>query len=235
MDKLTRRGFVLAGLGVAMAGCASGGGTALGGLRPGAPWPGESPRPTPGSATHAGAAPGIKENDSTAGPLDAIARSQWAKAPPMTERLNPLNGVNRITVHHEGWSTVGFTDYRTTAERLEAIRVSHLDRLVAGDIGYHYVIDRAGRVWHGRDLQYQGAHVKNQNEHNLGIMVMGNFNEQSPSSQQLATLRESLVTLMRHYDVPRGRVYTHQELGPTTCPGTALQSHMVTLRRSGLA
>jgi hypothetical protein len=38
--------------------------------------------------------------------------------------------------------------------------------LLSADIGYHYTIDPTGRIWEGRPVQYQGAHVKMNNEHN---------------------------------------------------------------------
>lgn len=147
-------------------------------------------------------------------------------------RLNPMNGVNRITVHHEGWTQVWFTDKATTAKRLDQIRRNHVDR-GWGDIGYHYIVDRAGRVWEGRNLRYQGAHVKDQNEHNIGILVLGNFNVQQPSEAQMKALVQTIRTLMRAYNVPASRVYTHQELNSSTCPGRNLQQRMISLRRSG--
>ena len=154
-----------------------------------------------------------------------------------------MNGVSRITVHHEGGSEVTFTDYDTMQGRMEQIRLSHLDRLSAADIGYHLVIDRAGQLWEGRNIQYQGAHVHpavpkpdyegpeaefpdkkvSWNEHNLGVMVLGNFQKQSPSSAQLAALESTLAVLMKHYRVPVDRVFTHRELNDTECPGNRLQ------------
>ncbi len=166
-------------------------------------------------------------------PLKAIARSQWTTAKPIKARLRPLQSVKRITVHHEGWKPVWFDDVRTTAARLERIRKSHLERLHAGDIGYHLIIDRAGRVWQGRDLRYQGAHVRNHNVNNLGIMVLGNFELQRPTEVQQNALRHALLILMRHNRVPTNQVFTHQELNVTSCPGKALQAHMVSLRRNG--
>ena len=141
--------------------------------------------------------------------------------------------INRITIHHEGWTPVYFTDTGSTMARLDSIRRSHLERMRAGDIGYHYVIDRAGRVWQGRDVRYQGAHVSKQNENNLGIMVLGNFNKQKMSSQQTSTLQNLLQISMRSYRVRTNRIFTHREIGATTCPGNLLQSHMSWLRSSG--
>lgn len=239
--KLTRREVMLAGLGLALAGCAEKTSAVFTGTRPGAPWPMDGLRPTPTGAriqTTTSSSTATAEPEKPHAPIKGIKplpRLRWAKASPITSRMNPMNGIERITVHHEGWTPVHFSDVRSTAERLETIRAAHLERMTAGDIGYHYIIDRAGRIWQGRDLRYQGAHVKDQNEHNIGVMVMGNFDVQSPTRAQYATLQTLLTYLMHEYNVPRSRVFTHQELGTTHCPGTALQKHMVELRRNGLA
>jgi len=189
------------------------------------------PRPAP--VHKAAAKPPTNPNKNVVLPFRAIPRSQWAKRPPNTARLNPMRKVARITVHHEGWKPVWFTDYQNTAERLELIRVSHINRMRAGDIGYHFIVDRNGRVWEGRSLRFQGAHVKNHNQFNVGVMVLGNFDKQAPSSRQLVALQNTLATLMKKYRVPTNRVYTHQELNPTACPGRNLQPRMVSLRNNG--
>lgn len=101
------------------------------------------------------------------------------------------------------------------------------------DIGYHYVIDPQGRIWEGRPTNLQGAHVKDTNEHNLGIMCMGNFDQQAPSAAQVAALDAFVVDQMRRYRVPITRVYTHQELNRSACPGRNLQAYMLQTRRTG--
>jgi hypothetical protein len=171
----------------------------------------------------------------TAGPIKAIPRSSWAKADPIPSRLNKMGGVSMVTVHHEGWTPVYFDDTRSTADRLDGIRRSHIERLGAADIGYHYIIDRSGRVWQGRNVGYQGAHVREHNENNVGVMVLGNFDQQQPTNAQLTTLRSTLAALCKQYRLTTKKIYTHQELNRTECPGRVLQSHMSTLRRNGLA
>jgi len=141
--------------------------------------------------------------------------------------------VERMTVHHEGWTPVWFDDVQSTSKRLESIRRSHLKRFQAGDIGYHFVIDRAGRVWQGRDLRYQGAHVRDHNANNIGVMVLGNFDLQRPTKAQLSTLGFTLAQLMQRYRILSKHVVTHQELNVTSCPGKSLQSQVVAMRRSG--
>ena len=211
-----------------------------GGMRPGPRWPSEVSVPNgPGreptygnTASGSVASRGDHETDG-AGPLGVIPRQQWTQHRARPGSVNAMNGINRITVHHEGWEQVYYTGYAKTAQRLERIRHSHVNNHGWGDIGYHFVVDRAGRVWEARDLRYQGAHVSDHNKHNVGVMVLGNFQEQYPSQEQLRGLQQFLGKLMRRYNVAASRVYTHRELGQTSCPGQHLQPKLDAWRRNG--
>ena len=251
---MNRRQALLAGLGLLLTGCGSSKMHPPASGRPGAAWPhrlptdphaaagkprglGSQPRPVPHPVVQPAhprqtvVARSEIPATSTTPPLTILRRDRWASRGPSFADINPMNGVARITVHHEGYTPVTFTDPASTARRLEAIRATHVNDRGWSDIGYHYIIDRAGRVWEGRDIRYQGAHVKDHNEHNLGILVLGNFDRQSPSDPQVRSLVNVLRTFVAHYRVPLGRVYTHQEIMPTSCPGRALQAQMVGLRR----
>jgi hypothetical protein len=161
-----------------------------------------------------------------------IPRSRWTNQGVIAARINPMTSVKRITVHHEGNAFYGSSDQSAIARRLSNIRSGHINRRPEGfaDIGYHYIVDPAGRVWAGRDLRYQGAHVERNNENNLGIMVMGNFEEQQPTRAQLETLEAFVVDQMHTYNVPANRVFTHREIGKSVCPGRNLQRFMVAQR-----
>jgi len=77
-------------------------------------------------------------------------------------------------------------------------------------------------VIEGRSDAYQGAHVSQNNPHNLGVMVLGNFERQQPTAEQLASLsRFTKATAVR----------THREFKPTQCPGHYLQAAVEQLRR----
>jgi len=166
-----------------------------------------------------------------------VSRREWTISQPNMSLINPMNGVDRITVHHDGMPPVMLKAKGEVAGRLEQIRRAHVGNHDDGgrnwaDIGYHYVIDPQGRVWEGRSVRFQGAHVKNNNEHNLGIMVLGNFDEQKPTPEALATLDAFLADRMRAYRISLSSVRTHQEINPTACPGTNLQAYM-RMTRSG--
>ena len=143
-----------------------------------------------------------------------------------------MNGINRITVHHDGLPPTSLRTQAQVARRLSQIRNGHLSNGWV-DIGYHYAIDPMGNVWECRSVNLQGAHVKDNNEHNLGVLVLGNFDQQQPTSAAMATLQAFVPFQMRRYRVGVGRVYTHQELNPTRCPGRNLQRAMVQSRQRG--
>lgn len=143
--------------------------------------------------------------------------------------MNRLDRIDRITVHHDGMPPVTLLSQRDVAARIDQIRIAH-QRLGWGDIGYHYIVDPFGQVWQGRPLPWQGAHVKDQNERNLGILSLGNFEMQSPTPAQVRTLEQFLASRMQAHGVSLGAVHTHRELAPTLCPGRNMQFAMNQLR-----
>jgi hypothetical protein len=172
------------------------------------------------------------------GDVPVIPRSAWTNAGPRKSNINPMNGISCITLHHDGMNAFGSTAQSDAARRLDQIRNSHLQRRAKtgeqwADIGYHYIIDPAGRVWEGRSIQYQGAHVQDQNEHNLGILVMGNYDRQQPTAASKATVDAFVAMQMNRYRIPLARVRTHRELAPTECPGDSLQAFMNQTRSRG--
>jgi len=240
---LTRRQTLIhglsAGLGaLALTGCASTGGS-YGSRRPVANWPGSPSRPSGSNYPYTPVSPvpqqviytpHVPPAPTDSGAINAISRSNWTRTAPVTSKINAMNGISKLTVHHDGMDPSYFTDKSAVAQRLELIRTAHTRDRGWGDIGYHYIIDRAGRVWEGRPIQYQGAHVKNNNENNVGILVLGNFEKQSPSQAQLATLFETATKLTGRYKIRSSMVRSHQEINPTECPGRNLQTKMNALR-----
>lgn len=161
-----------------------------------------------------------------------ISRSRWTSAPPSPSNMNRQSPIHSITVHHDGMRPYFGNDEGSTVGRLETIRRSHRERQNWGDIGYHFAVDRSGRVYECRALIWQGAHVKDHNPGNIGVLALGNFDEQSPTDAQLESVRSFVIQLQQTYNVPANRVLTHREWpgAVTACPGRALQSYMDTIR-----
>jgi hypothetical protein len=137
-----------------------------------------------------------------------------------------MQPIRYITVHHDAIGTMSSGSAADTADRLERIRRSHVQRPGFADIGYHYAIDPAGRVWEARTLGLQGAHVANRNPGNIGICVLGHYNLQHVAPASARSLDAFVGALMARHRVPLGNVLTHQEWAPTECPGVHLQQYM---------
>ncbi|MCA9286989.1 MAG: N-acetylmuramoyl-L-alanine amidase [Phycisphaerales bacterium] len=166
------------------------------------------------------------------GPRVVVPRASWTDQAPILSKADPMGPISRITIHHDGMNPFYSLAQADAAARLESIRRAHLQRGWA-DIGYHFSIDPAGRVYQCRPLNLQGAHVANQNPGNIGVMVMGNFEQQVPTPAAINTLEAFVPTLMRQYGVRVGSVFTHRELAATACPGQSLQARMVQARSRG--
>lgn len=164
-------------------------------------------------------------------PRSVIPRQTWAKGDPVPRLMNRMLPIKRITLHHDGMTTFTSTNYSAAKSRVERIRTSHRSQNW-GDVGYHFLIDPAGRVWQGRPLSWQGAHVRAQNEGNIGICVMGNYMNQRPTQAQLRQIENFTATLMRMYRIPLREIHTHLELAQTACPGKHLQPRLVSMRNA---
>jgi N-acetylmuramoyl-L-alanine amidase len=172
----------------------------------------------------------------SAGKVHIIRRSKWNAGRPVRRRLDPMRGVRKLTIHHSAVLSRDLSS-RAVAMQIRSIQGFHIQQNGWGDIGYHYLIDPAGRIWEGRSLGYQGAHAGGvNNEHNIGICLLGNFvpgrRGQQPSTRQVQSMEAFVNWLGSRYSISRGRVLTHKEINPgTVCPGPRLQTIVNRMRR----
>lgn len=223
-----------------LTGCATGPSTNQRvGTLPAPKWPTTEERLTPGpaAASPTTAHPSTRPlptqpsvSSAPALPQGTIARSAWSKGDPYFPNMTRMQPIQRITLHHDGMNAFTATSQQAAAERIEAIRRSHRNMPGWGDIGYHFVIDPAGRVWEARPLTWQGAHVKDQNPGNIGICLLGNYEIQRPNDTQLAAMERLVASQMAQYRIPLREVRTHKEMAPTACPGKNLQPRLVAMR-----
>jgi LysM repeat protein len=153
------------------------------------------------------------------GTYDLVDRSEWAKTPVKGNNY-AMNGVKRITIHHTGEhpGLEGIPEI----EVIQRIERYHQNERHWAAIGYHYLVGKTGKVYEGRPVKYQGAHVSGENEHNLGISVIGDFMHQLPNADQLGALEAFLSDTRKRFGVAKSRIYGHRELGNSVCPGDAL-------------
>lgn len=193
------------------------------------PAPAKAATSSPAKAPSMGYASGIRIPATYDGTV--IPRTAWTNFRPSAADMDRMPKVTRITVHHEGNRAFTATSVGDCRARLINVMNGEMNaRVPHKDIAYHFVIDPAGRVWEARDLRYEGRHTRNNHDGNLGVMCLGNFEEQSIPPAQLAALEKFLKSLQAKHKVSKKRVFTHQELSPTLCPGKDLQRRMGTLR-----
>lgn len=102
--------------------------------------------------------------------------------------------------------------YPFTSCRRDHIRNNHWR-----DIGYHYYIERDGRICRGRAESAVGAHCKNHNAHSIGVCYEGGLDASGrPADTRTDAQRKSLLALLRELRIryPRAIILGHRDLSP---------------------
>ncbi len=139
--------------------------------------------------------------------------------------------IDLFVVHHTAVAVGG--DARSGVERVRAIYQYHAQNRGWGDVGYHYLIDEDGQIYEGKsggDYVVAG-HAYCHNVNTIGIALLGNFEVEKPSQDQMKALQWLLDDLADTYDVDLGDnadyhgvpysspVVGHGDLLSTSCPG----------------
>lgn len=125
-----------------------------------------------------------------------------------------MREIRKIVVHHTGSRALGKLDNRTL------IKIRHLLRGYE-DIGYHYLIGTDGKVYEGRNEQFNGAHAYGHNSDSIGISLIGNFERGFLKDEQEIGAIKFLSDRCRYYQLKPNEIYGHRELdnADTVCPG----------------
>jgi hypothetical protein len=91
------------------------------------------------------------------------------------------------------------------------------------DIAYHYVVDRAGNVYEGRDEMTVGNTFTNDDptRHFLALLD-GNFEVQSPTAEQLEALARLIAWASVRHGIPTSTISGHRDHAATACPGQSV-------------
>jgi len=100
-------------------------------------------------------------------------------------------------------------------------------------LGYHFVINNGkggndghvevGYRWkrqeHGAHCRVKATDSNYWNEHTIGVCLVGNFEKSRPTRNQLSSLHKLTDFLVKHYNIPRNKIYGHGDIKATDCPG----------------
>lgn len=137
--------------------------------------------------------------------------------------LSDRPDTNLIVLHH-----VGDIDRDVSAEEIHGW---HLNNGWAG-IGYHYVVRKDGTIERGRPRTAIGSHAYGYNKCSIGINIVGDFEQATPTVEQIESAAQLIAELCGIYDLtPTAEsVVGHRDLMSTTCPGQNLYDILQTIR-----
>ena len=139
--------------------------------------------------------------------------------------LENRNKTDGIVIHHVGNTTKNINS--------QTIHRWHLHNGWNG-IGYHYIIRKDGSIERGRPLNAIGAHCYKQNEHTVGICVVGNFELEKPTQAQFRSAEKLVGAVCGIYGIipDEKSIVGHKYYNKTDCPGIYLQQWMPDIIRN---
>ncbi len=111
-----------------------------------------------------------------------------------------VNDVSKVTTPEEAKSMInGIFRYHTLINQ-------------RWDVGYNFIIDQWWTIYEGRwwGADVVGAHTLYNNESSIGIALLGNFEINEPTDEQLDSLIKLSTSLAKLYNInPYTKIYSH--------------------------
>ena len=166
-----------------------------------------------------------------AGPR-TVAASEWGGTPGPSGL--PHQTVNEITIHHQGERWVAGSDVAAYLRRLQQWS---RDTRGWADIPYHYIIAPDGTIYAGRSPLIAGDTNTEYNPYGqIQVMLLGNFEEQTPTQEQWDSAVRMLAHLLTIHDLPASSIAAHRHRSTqTVCPGAHLMARFEKLRAAAAA
>ena len=113
---------------------------------------------------------------------------------------------------------------RPLSEKVAEIRRWHVQQRGWRDIGYHWVIDRDGKVAPGRPETEIGAHVEGHNRGTIGVCLLGGYGASADDPFEKSFTAAQATTAKRLIEEIKGRatirkVSGHNDYAAKACPG----------------
>lgn len=130
-----------------------------------------------------------------------------------------INTPNKIIVHHT--AAVEPTPQFDAINEWHKAREFPLSRL-GWYVGYHIVIEKDGTPVIARELSEEGAHTVGENFSSIGICLVGNFDVEMPTPEQVETLAIYLHAYCIAYNIKENQIFPHRKYANKDCYGTNL-------------
>lgn len=156
-------------------------------------------------------------------------------SPPTMHPMDPITKVNpwKPDTEPRDWNYIVLHHTAAESGSVESIHEEHLKRKDKNGkhwlgVGYHFVIGNGKGMGDGEieptfrwRQQLQGAHagVADFNQHGIGIVLVGNFEESPPTRAQTASIKKLVGILKRDYGIVGSKIVGHSDVKATECPG----------------
>lgn len=156
-----------------------------------------------------------------------VSREEWgSKAHPIAESRKQVPVW--ITLHHAGEIWKSGSDPADFVRRMQ-IWGQNRPKLEKPprdtywpDLPYHFLIAPDGRIFEGRPVEFEPeTNTKYSVNGNIGVEMMGDFEKQRPSKEQLVSCSRLLAWLCKNYKIDLEHIRGHMDVavGQTDCPG----------------
>ena len=172
---------------------------------------------------------GCAESKSPVNGQNGISQVRHDKLPEEVQKTSIL-AANDMFIP---WKFVVLHHSATPSGSVESINATHLQRRDANGIpwrgiGYHFVIGNGQGMPDGEirstfrwQQQTSGAHAgsRTYNDYGIGICLIGNFEQNGPTSAQVRATKELVSQLKAQFGMKEEQILKHGDLKATACPG----------------
>jgi N-acetyl-anhydromuramyl-L-alanine amidase AmpD len=137
-----------------------------------------------------------------------------------------MNKPDKIIVHHTGGSDANplqdssnFTIAQCNELHKERF---NMKSSLGYYVGYHFYIEKNGKVTQTRAYTDEGAHVKGQNTRSIGVCMAGNFDATMPTKEQVESLKTTMLKVCADCKIAKDKVFPHRLYATKTCYGKNL-------------
>ncbi|PCJ66553.1 MAG: hypothetical protein COA58_07170 [Bacteroidetes bacterium] len=158
-----------------------------------------------------------------------ISQTEWRQGLPEPITGRNATVVKHCVIHHSAGNN-GDTNYLNTVRNIYLL---HTQSNGWDDIGYNFLIAPNGTIFSGRDAQnvadednIQGAHFCGKNGGTMGVCLLGNYNNVSPSLDMTSSLVSLLSWKLHKEDLETTDEFPHPN---------SLSDHLptITMHRTG--
>ena len=147
-----------------------------------------------------------------------VPASAWESTPqPMADSRK--HTPKYVTIHHAG------VEYKIGTDPVKFVKNMQIwgqrDKNWP-DVPYHFLIAPDGRIIEGRSMEYEpDTNTRYELQGHIGVEMMGSFQSQRVSPQQLDSIVKLVAWICQKYNIPLDAIAGHNDVAPkqTTCPG----------------